>query len=212
MARSIKKIPRLRSRGRENRRKLLREAQRLLLEQQRGDWLKFSDVFEGAGVSRGSAYRIYDGIDDLFQDMATEWVRNFVNYLRSGEPEVQPEHWVDLSDFIVRRGAEYWAATADTLRILPRLRSEQPRSYRLAVQAMSKVLVDIFDRYFVIPDVPHWSHKLGFLTELCDVTFADAVRTEGRISEQRITEAATIGHTYLGFHLPADIPVRQEAG
>ena len=212
MTRSIKKVPKLRSRGRENRRKLLREAQRLMLAQQSHDSLKFSDVFEAAGVSRGSAYRIYDGIDDLFHDIVTEWVRNFVDFLRSSEPNRQPENWVELSDFIVRRGAEYWAATADTLRILPRLRNRQPQSYRLAVQAMSQALVDMFDRYFVMPEVPHWSHKLGFLTELCDVTLADAIRTEGRISEQRIIEAATIGRTYLQFHLPPDLPARQKAG
>lgn len=210
MTRSTKSIPKLRTRGRENRRKLLREAQRLMLEQP-GEPLKFSDVFEAAGVSRGSAYRIYIGIDDLFQDIAAEWVKNFVDFLRSGDPEVQPDNWSQLSDFIVRRGAEYWAATSETLRLLPRLRSSEPASYRVAVQAMSKCLVEIFDRYFVIPDLPHWSHKLGFLTELCDITFADAVRTEGRISQQRVIEAQSMGRTYLAFHLPDRLPAQKRA-
>ena len=211
MTRSTRKIPKLRTRGRENRRKLLREAHKLLLEQ-RDEPLKFSDVFEGAGVSRGSAYRIYIGIDDLFQDVATEWVNNFVEHLRSGDPGMQPENWPELSDFVVRRGAEYWSATAETLRLLPRLRANQPASYRLAVQAMSQCLVDIFDRYFVMPDIPHWSHKLGFFTELCDIAFADAVRTEGRISEQRLREAESLARTYLAFHLPADLPAQKKAG
>jgi AcrR family transcriptional regulator len=211
MTRSVEKIPRLRTRGRENRRKLLREAQKLMLESERGDSLKFSDVFEAAGVSRGSAYRIYIGIDDLFQDIATEWVNNFVDFLGSGEPDTPPENWSQLSDYIVRRGAEYWAETADTLRLLPRLRSNEPASYRRAVQAMSKCIVDMFDRYFVVPDVPHWSHKLGFFTEICDITFADSVRTEGRISEQRIMEAESLGRNYLAFYLPADLAARQKA-
>jgi AcrR family transcriptional regulator len=210
MNRSADKIPKLRTRGRENRRKLQVEAQRLMLDGRYED-LKFSDVFEAAGVSRGSAYRIYDGIEDLYQDLATEWVKDFVAFLRSGAPEAQPEDWTVLADFIVRRGAEYWSATADTLRLLPRLRANQPGSYRRAVQAMSQVLVDLFDRYFVIPDRPHWSHKLGFLTELCDVVFADAIRTEGHISEERLEEAFAIGRTYLSFHLPADLPARKVA-
>lgn len=210
MTRSTKKIPGLRSRGRENRRKLLREAQRLMHEQ-RDESIKFSDVFEAAGVSRGSAYRIYIGIDDLFQDVATEWVNNFVDHLRRSDPGIQPENWAQLSDFIVRRGAEYWSTTADTLRLLPRLRSKEPASYQLAVQAMSQCLVDIFDRYFVMPEVPHWSHKLGFFTEVCDIAFADAVRTEGGISEQRLIEAECLCRTYLSFHLPADLPARKQA-
>ncbi|MGI9234625.1 MAG: TetR/AcrR family transcriptional regulator [Woeseiaceae bacterium] len=211
MSRSVDKIPKLRSRGRENRRKLIREAQRLMLDEQRADVPKFSDVFEAAGVSRGSAYRIYDGIEDLFQDIATEWVNNFVAFLRGSEPDTRPESWSEISDFIVRRGAVYWAATAETLRLLPRLRANQPGSYRLAVKAMSQVLVDTFDRYFIVPEIPHWSHKLGFLTELCDLTFADAVRTEGFISEERIKQASEMGRKYLSFHLPAELPARRIA-
>lgn len=201
MSRSATRIPKLRTRGRENRRKLLREAQRLILERD-GGALKFSDVFEAAGVSRGSAYRIYIGIDDLFQDIATQWVSNFVDFLRSGDPGKQPENWIQVSDYIVRRGAEYWGATSETLRVLPRIRSGEPESYRLAVSAMSQCIAEIFERYFVVPEVPNWSRKLGFFTEICDITFADAVRSEGRISEQRLTEAEILCRTYLAFHLP----------
>lgn len=211
MNRSVDKIPKLRSRGRENRRKLIREAQRLMLDEQRADVPKFSDVFEAAGVSRGSAYRIYDGIEDLFQDIATEWVNNFVAFLRGSDPDTSPENWPDLSEFVVRRGAVYWSATAETLRLLPRLRANQPGSYRLAVKAMSQVLVDIFDRYFIMPEILHWSHKLGFLTELCDLAFADAVRTEGYISEERLQQAAEMGRVYLSFHLPDELPARRIA-
>lgn len=211
MSRSVDKIPKLRARGRENRRKLLREAQRLMLSLEREETLKFKDVFEAAGVSRGSAYRIYDGIEDLFQDIATEWVNNFVAFMRGSEPDTRPEHWPELSEFIVRLGAVYWSATAETLRLLPRLRANQPGSYRLAVEAMSRVLVDLFDRYFIVPNIPHWSHKLGFLTELCDIAFADAVRTEGFISEERLKEAAALGEKYLSFHLPANLPARRAA-
>ena len=182
-----------------------------MLTQKRDDPLKFSDVFEAAGVSRGSAYRIYNGLEDLYQDIATEWVNNFVAFLRGSDPDTRPESWPELTDFIVGQGALYWAATAETLRLLPRLRANQPGSYRRAVSAMSQVLVDLFDRYFIVPEIPHWSHKLGFLTELCDVSFADAVRTEGHISEERLRQAAIMGRTYLSFHLPADIPARRIA-
>lgn len=211
MSRSVKKIPKLRSRGRANRRKLLHEAQRLMLQQEDGDILKFSDVFEAAGISRGSAYRIYIGIDDLMQDIATDWVVNFVNYLRSGDPDMPPESWAQLSDYIVLRGAEYWAATADTLRLLPRLRTSGTDSYRLAVQAISTCVAEIFDRYFVMPDGPNWLQKVGFFVELCDLSFADAVRTEGRISEERINETEILAHVYLGLHLPDRLPLRQRA-
>ena len=210
MSRSEQRIPKLRTRGRENRRKLLAEAERLLLEGT-GNPPKFSDIFEAAGVSRGSAYRIYIGIDDLLQDLATEWINNFVDHLKKSEPDTQPENWVQLSDFIVRRAADYWAATADTMRVLPRIRSNAPASYSQAVRALSDCLSDIFNRYFVVPEVPGWLSKLGFYTQLCDIAFRDAIRSEGHISEQRLNEAETLGRTYLAFHLPTWLPVRSQA-
>jgi len=207
MSRSEQRIPKLRTRGRENRRKLLAEAERLLLEDNAGS-LKFSDIFEGAGVSRGSAYRIYINIDDLLQDLATEWVNNFVSYLETYEPDEPPETWSQLSDLIVRRGAEYWTETSDTLRVLPRIRSNAPASYRTAVRELSVCLSEIFNRYFVVPEVEGWMTKLAFFTQICDIAFTDAVRNDGHINEQRLIEAETLCRTYLAFHLPTWLPAR----
>lgn len=210
MTRSEERIPKLRSRGRANRRKLLAEAERLLLEND-GSPPKFSDIFEAAGVSRGSAYRIYIGIDDLLQDLATEWINNFVDFLDSSDPGAPPADWEQLSDFIVRQGATYWRDTSDTMRVLPRIRSNTPTSYDSAVLSMSSCLSDIFNRYFVIPEIDGWLGKLAFFAQICDITFADAVRSDGHISEKRLAEAETLCRTYLALHLPPRLPARDRA-
>lgn len=207
MSRSEQRIPKLRTRGRENRRRLLAEALRLLLESD-GAPLKFSDVFEAADVSRGSAYRIYMGIDDLLQDLATEWINNFVASLKSADPGTQPENWAQLSDFIVKRGADYWAETADTMRVLPRIRSSAPSSYNQAVRALAECIALIFDRYFAIPEVPGWRSRIAFFAQICDICFSDAIRSEGHIGEQRVIEAQTLCRTYLAFYLPTWLPPR----
>jgi AcrR family transcriptional regulator len=210
MSRSEQRIPKLRTRGRENRRRLLAEAERLLLESDGGP-LKFSDVFEAAHVSRGSAYRIYIGIDDLLQDLATEWISNFVDFLKVGQPDQQPENWSQLCSFLVRRGADYWAETYDTMQVLPRFQSEAPTNYNSAVREMSLCLSEIFNRYFVLPEVPGWMSKLAFFTQICDITFTDAVRNEGHISEQRLLEAEALCRTYLEFYLPTWLPARNSS-
>jgi len=210
MNRSELRIPKLRTRGRENRRRLLAEAERLLLENS-GATLKFSDVFEAADVSRGSAYRIYIGVDDLMQDLATEWIYNFVDFLNSVDPDEPPENWSQISDYIIQRSAEYWAATADTMRILPRIRSNAPASYSHAVRTISECLSGIFNRYFDVPELPGWMSKLAFFTQICDITFSDAVRSEGYISEERRIEAETLCRAYLAFHLPPRLPARNQA-
>ena len=207
MSRSEQRIPTLPTRGRANRRKLLAEAERLLLESD-GSPLRFSEVCEAPGVSLGSAYRIYIGIDDLLQDLATEWINNFVDFLKTSDPGSPPDNWAQLSDFIVRRGADYWRETADTMRVLPRIRSKSPSSYDAAIHDMSVCVAEIFSRYFVVPAIPGWLSRLAFFSQICDITFADAVRSEGRISEQRLTEAETLCRTYLAFYLPTRLPAR----
>lgn len=207
--RSEERIPRLRARGRENRRRLLTTAERLLADPATQN-LRFSDVFETAGVSRGSAYRIYIGLDDLMHDLAAEWINNFVDYLATAEPEVPPEDWMALSDYIVERGVLYWRDTADTLSVLPRIRSNVPESHKRAQRSMTRIVGELFARYFVLPQIDDWPAVLGFFVQIGDLTFSDAVRREGRISEERQAEAKALCRTYLSFYLPAWLPRRND--
>ncbi len=182
-----------------------------MLSEGGGEPLKFADVFEAAGVSRGSAYRIYIGVEDLLQDLAGEWLGNFVAYLRDLKLDEPPADWTILSDRIVARGTRYWADTAETLRVMPRIRSNLPETYSAAVRSLSECLAEMFDRYFEIPPIPGWYQKLAFYTQLADSVYSDAMRTDGRISDQRLAEAQALCRTYLGFHLPADLAPRDTA-
>ncbi len=210
MNRSEDRIPKLRTRGRANRRKLLREAERMLAAHH-GEPLRFSDVFESAGVSRGSAYRIYIGIDDLMQDLVTEWITNAVTFLSEVQPEKPPQTWQQLSDFIIEKGRDYWADTAETLRVMPRLRSNAPETYKTALREFSRCLAAVFDRFFAIPDIENWTGKLSFYLKLCDVVFSDSVRINGRVTDERLAEAQAICKTYLALHLPDWVPARQDS-
>ena len=206
-SRSDQRIPKLRTRGRANRQKLLATAQHLI-EEHAGQPVRFSDVFEAAKVSRGSAYRIYNGVEDLMQDLASSWINNFVAYVKDAAPLTQPESWVELSDHLVARAAEYWIETADTLRVLPRVRTNAPESYRTAVNDLTRTVADTFDRYFVMPEIPDWPSVLAMYTSLGDMIFSDAVRREEHISEIRLVEAQKICYTYLSFYLPTRLPPR----
>ncbi len=208
--RSQERIPRLRSRGRANRRKLLDTAAQLLADPDT-ETLRFADVFEAAGVSRGSAYRIYIGLDDLLHDLVAEWLNNFVDHLASSEPPAIPEDWMVLSDFLVERAADYWKSTDETLRVLPRIRTNLPESHRESQLTLSRIIGEIFARYFVIPQLEDWDAVLGFYVQICDATFSDSVRRDGRITEQRLVEAQALCRTYLAFYLPSWLPSRSES-
>ena len=209
--RSDKRIPKLRTRGRANRQKLLAEAQRMM-ELTGGNPLRFSDIFEAASVSRGSAYRIYNGVDDLMQDLASAWINNFVSYLKAADTGEPVDSWTALSDQIIQTGAAYWFETEETLRVLPRVRSNVPESYKLAVKDMTKTTADIFEKHFVVPEIPDWLAVVGLYVQIADTVFSDAVRREGRLSEQRLTEAQKLCSTYMSFYLTTWLPARNDSG
>lgn len=206
-SRSDRRIPKLRTRGRANRERLLTVAQDLI-EEYGSRPIRFSDVFEAAGVSRGSAYRIYNGVDDLMQDLVSSWINEFVRYVKEGEALAQPESWGQLSDHLVAKASQYWDMTSDTLRVLPRVRSNVPESYRVAVKDLTRAFSETFETYFEVPEVPDWLAVLGMYISLGDTIFADAVRREGHISEKRLHEAQAICRAYLAFYLPEQLPAK----
>ena len=91
---------------------------------------------------------------------------------------------------------------------MPRIRSNLPESYRSAVRDLSVCLDDLFNRWFEIPEIPGWYHKLSFYTQLGDTVFSDAMRAEGHISQERVEEAQVLCSTYLSFHLPSELRAR----
>ena len=206
-SRADQRIPNLRTRGRANRIRLLEEAQRLI-ESADGKPIRFSEVFEAAGVSRGSAYRIYDGVDDLMRDLATTWINNFVAHIRETNVEPGVESWTELSDLVVARSVQYWHETEQILRSLPRVHDNVPENYRRAVKEMTTTVADIFNQHFEVPEIPDWHSVIGMYFQLGDSIFADAVRRNGRVNEQRLMEAQKICSTYLSFYLPSWLPPR----
>jgi len=205
--RSDTRIPKLRARGRANRQKMLAEAERMM-EEASGNPIRFSDIFKAAKVSRGSAYRIYDGIDDLMQDLASARINNFVSYISNTDAGPGISTWAQLSDRILESTAAYWRNTEESLRVLPRVRSNVPASYKQAARDLNNAVAEIFERYFVVPAIPDWIAVIGMYTQIGDVVFSDAVRRDGHISASRLLEAQKLCSTYLSLYLPPSLPVR----
>ena len=208
--RSGRRIPKLRTRGRANRERLLTEAQKLI-EEHGGKPERFSDVFEAAGVSRGSAYRIYDDIDDLMQDLSGTWINKFTSYIRNVDPESTAETWQELSDQMVASGGAYWVKTTRTLRVIPRVRVNAPESYRVAVRQMTRTVAEMFESRFIVPEIENWHDVINMYVQIGDMLFSDGVRRDGHVSHKCLGETQTMLKTYLSLHLPAWLPVREQA-
>jgi AcrR family transcriptional regulator len=179
-----------------------------MMEETGGRLIRFSDIFEAAKVSRGSAYRIYNGIDDLMQDLASARINNFVAYISHADAGSGISTWVQLSDRIIESTAAYWRNTEETLRVLPRVRSNVPENYKQATKDVNYAVADIFESYFVVPAISDWIAVIGMYTQIGDVVFSDAVRRDGHISASRLLEAQKLCSTYLSMYLPPSLPAR----
>lgn len=180
-----------------------------MLAETNGSPIRFCDVFDSAGVSRGSAYRIYKDIDDLMNDLSADWVEQFVEHLSGVRPPEPPQTWMELTDFIVKSGADFWAQTENTLRVMPRVRSTSPASYKASIHALAHKLEELYDQYFELPKISDWHSKLVFATQLCDFAYSEAVRADGVITRDRLREAQVLCKTYFGFYLPATVRPRR---
>ncbi|MFQ5609985.1 MAG: hypothetical protein ACE5F8_06920, partial [Woeseiaceae bacterium] len=123
-------------------------------------------------------------------------------------PDGPIERWQDLSDLAILKAAEYWTRTTETLRVLPRARSNAPASYKQALAQLSHCIAGLFDRYFVMPEIENWYGKLNFYAQLADLSYADSLRRYDRITNGRVREAQGLCREYLSFHLPGRIPAR----
>ncbi len=208
--RSGDRIPKLRTRGRANRQKLLDVAQQLLSER-RGEPLRFREVFETADISRGSAYRIYDGIQDLLQDLATDWLFGFARFLRRNKPPTGLDDWRELSDHILATAAVHWMATVEILVVVPRAPTYATEYYKTGVRDVVTTVAETFDSHFEMSKVPKWLTVLSLYLQIGDTIFADAVRQEGTISDACLAETQRLCATYLSYHLPDTLTPRGEA-
>ena len=60
-----------------------------------------------------------------------------------------------------------------------------------------------------MPEIDNWYGKLNFYVQVADLTFSDSVRVGDRVTRDRLAEAQQLGRTYLAFHLPETLPLRQ---
>lgn len=75
-------------------RQLVREALLTLMKQKRPDRITVTDVVEKAGINRGTFYKHYANVDDLYQHTADDLLKELVKSLVKGNYETSPDLYV----------------------------------------------------------------------------------------------------------------------
>ncbi len=191
-------------RGNERRNKLLVSAENLLgstpVEQ-----LSFRQIADHAGVPEGSAYHFFANKYDLLTALAADLAERFSDVYKAPIPAGDIHSWHELADLFVERAAQMYAKSPAATQIW--LGGRTPPQVKLADRigdrAVSDVLHEIFDSYFILPELPRRRDVFFFYMELADVILSLSVIEHGVITPGMLEEAKRAGRGYLSTYLPS---------
>jgi AcrR family transcriptional regulator len=198
-------------RGTERRRLLLSAAETLLATVPVEE-LSFKRISEVAGVPEGSAYHFFANKYDLLTALAADLAERFAVAFQAPFASASIESWHDLSDLIVERAVEMYGSSPAATKIWlgGRTPPEIKLADRIANKSVSNVLQQLFEREFVLPDLPRDRDVFFHYMELADVILSLSVIQFGEITPVMLEEAQRAGRSYLSSYLPAVLE-RQES-
>jgi AcrR family transcriptional regulator len=198
------------ARGEERRGQLI-DAARELLKEIPVEELTFGQIAAKAGVPEGSAYHFYANKYDVLSSLAKELSVQFVESYKEPIDETTIRSWQDLADLVVDRTAAIYAVDLAAVQIFlsGRTPPEVGMVDRSSVRTVSAVLVDLFDRLFVLPDVPNIHNVFYYFVELTDLMLSLSVMENGEITSEFLEESKRAGKGYLGTYLPPILTRRQ---
>lgn len=199
------------TRGTITRQKLLGAARELVARRALDD-ISFRDIYEMAGVKPGSAYHFFRKKEDVYTALVPQLVDQYAVFLEEGLAADWPAgnfaQWFDFSDRIVDVAADFDRDDLSTFQIIPPRLTPNSDSHEAFFQAIGAKLHLLFESRFVLPELEDAERVFFMFGEMVNLFFTTALDREGAISERWINEAKWSVRAYLGFYLPAQLPVR----
>jgi AcrR family transcriptional regulator len=198
-------------RGNRRRNKLLASAEKLL-ESTPVEQLSFRQIADHAAVPEGSAYHFFANKYDLLTALASEIAERFGEGYKRPIPAGEVHSWHELSDLFVERAAEMYSNSPAATQIWlgGRMPPQVKLADRIADRAVSDVIHEIFDSYFVLPELPRKRDVFFFYMELADVILSLSVIEHGGITPDMLEEAKRAGRGYLSTYLPGVMTRREK--
>jgi AcrR family transcriptional regulator len=207
-----KKNTGVRKRGKERRELLIKAAYDLLCEQPVED-IAFIDIARRASIPEGSAYHFFSNKFDIFAALAEELTDIFIKSLKRPFSSGQIKCWQDLADQFVTRGIKVYKDNppASKLFLGGKTPAEIKLQDRVNDQAVAAAMLEVFEEYFHLPDIPQFSKCLYFFIEITDLMLSLSIIEHGKIIPAMIEESKRAGKGYLGVYLPENLELKRQA-
>ncbi len=186
------------------RRRMLLDAARELLMEVPIEELTFGQIATKAGVPEGSAYHFYANKYDLLSSLAVELSGQFLEAYQEPIDDGTITTWHDLADLVIDRSADIYAVDHAAVQIF--LGGKTPPEIGMVdtgnVKRLSAVVIELFERYFVLPEIERVDNVFYYFVNLTDLMLSMSVIEHGEITPYMLEESKRAGKGYLRTYLP----------
>ncbi|QEH79052.1 TetR/AcrR family transcriptional regulator [Sphingomonas sp. C8-2] len=201
----------MQARGRKRREALLAAARQLLAERESSQ-ITLADIAARAEVSKSSAYHFYTDAIELFVELVSLLDGEFQQAI--ARPVAQVADWEELMGIVIDRAAGYFEDNPAAQQLM--LSSQTPpaikRYSRRADVDTSRLIENLIDAHFVLPDLPDRSRIFFYAIEAADLMFGLSLFERGALLREMVDEAKRMSCAYLGLYIPRHLPRREGAG
>jgi len=193
----------VRRRGKERKEKLIKAAYDLLCKKPIEE-IAFIDIANYANVPEGSAYHFFANRYDVFAALAKQLSDKFIETHRQPIKKKNLKSWQTLANYLVERGAKVYAENPPARQLLigGKTPPEIKQVDRINDREVGKVMCEIFQQHFDLPDLPNRKDMFYYFIEITDVMFTLSVIEHSEITDEMLKEAQRVGRSYLSSYLP----------
>lgn len=185
-------------------------AARSLLAESGVDSLSVYAVAERAGIPPSSVYHFFASVPALLQGLTADIHAAFRAALQQPVNHAELRDWRDLSRIVEQRMLDIYAADSAARQLILSQHglAEVTQADHQHDLELGRLMHDLFDRHFPLPELPHDIDVFALALELGDRVYARSVQLFGEITPRLMAEGLRVFDAYLGLYLPTGLPKR----
>lgn len=190
---------------------LILQAARELLGSQGFAGLTIYAVAERAGIPPSSVYHFFASVPALLEALTADIHAAFRDCLLQPVDHAALRDWRDLSRLVEQRMLAIYAAdsAARQLILAQHGLTEVTQADRQHDLELGRLLQQLFDRHFPLPQLPADVDVFTLAMELGDRVYARSVQLHGEITPRMAEEGMRVFDAYLALYLPPALPRRE---
>lgn len=202
------RVPATQARGRKRREALLVAARELLAANESSQ-ITLAEIAAHASVPKSSAYHFYTDALGLFAELVAILDGELQLLIQQPLPPV--DNWEEAMGVIIDRAASFFEENPAAQQLM--LSSQSPpqikRSSRRADMDTSRLIEELIETRFVLPDIPDRARIFFHAVEAADLMFGLSLFENGTLQREMVEEAKRMSCAYLALYLPRHLPARQ---